>query len=150
MKKILILIAIIFLNNCTGYSPIFSSKQTNFYISEIIINEDNKSIRQIVKNLKPYTENNNKKKIILELDLSITETVSLRDAKGNVATQEMKMILDAKGTLPDGDTKKIQIVEKFTFNNQSNKFELNQYKKSIQSNLIDKIYEKLILELRIL
>ena len=86
----------------------------------------------------------------MELDLSITETVSLRDAKGNVATQEMKMILDAKGILSNGNTKKIQIVEKFTFNNQSNKFELNQYKKSIQSTLVDKIYEKLILELRIL
>ena len=86
----------------------------------------------------------------MELDLSITETVSLRDAKGNVATQEMKMILDARGILSNGNTKKIQIVEKFTFNNQSNKFELNQYKKSIQSTLVDKIYEKLILELRIL
>ena len=38
--------------------------------------------------------------------------------------------------------------EKFTFDNQSNKFELNQYKKSMESNLSDKIFENLILELR--
>ena len=62
MKKILIFVTLIMLNNCTGYSPIFSSKQTNFYIEEITVTEDNKLIRKIIRNLKPYTINNNKKK----------------------------------------------------------------------------------------
>ena len=34
--------------------------------------------------------------------------------------------------------------EKFTFKNQTNKFELEQYKRSLEDELIDKIFEKFI------
>ena len=150
MKKLLIFAIIILLNNCSGYNPIFSSKEINFYIEEIKISNDNKLIRNLVKNLKPYTINNNKKKIFLELNLEIKEKVTLRDEKGDMSQEEMKIILDVKSLLPDNSTKNFQFVETFVFNNQSNKFELNQYKKSIQATLIDKIYQDLILRLRTL
>ena len=148
MKKTIIFFILILLSNCSGYSPIFSSKQINFYIEEITITEDNKLIRKIVKNLKPYTVRNDKKKIKLILDLKLNETVILRDQKGDVASQEIKMILDAKSILPNEESRKFQFEEKFVINNQSNKFELNQYKNSIRSTMIDKIYEDLILKLR--
>ena len=148
MKKTIIFFIFILLSNCSGYSPIFSSKQINFYIEEITVTEDNKLIRKIVKNLKPYTVRNDKKKIKLILDLKLNETVILRDAKGDVASQENKMILNAKSILPNEETRKFQFEEKFVINNQSNKFELNQYKNSIRSTMIDEIYEDLILELR--
>ncbi len=148
MKKTIIFFILILLNNCSGYSPIFSSKQINFYIEEITVTEDNKLIRKIVKNLKPYTVRNDKKKIKLILDLKLNETIILRDEKGNVASQEIKMILDAKSILPNEKKRKFQFEEKFVINNQSNKFELNQYKNSIRSTMIDKIYEDLILKLR--
>ena len=150
MKKTIIFFIFILLSNCSGYSPIFSSKQINFYIEEITVTEDNKLIRKIVKNLKPYTVRNDKKKIKLILDLKLNETVILRDEKGDVASQEIKMTLDAKSILPNEEKKKFQFEEKFVINNQSNKFELNQYKNSIRSTMIDKIYEDLILKLRTL
>ena len=152
MKKIIflkIIIIFFFVTSC-GYSPIFSSKQTNFYIDKIIITEDDKLIRKIVKNLKPYTINNGKRKMELELNLKLNETVILRDEKGDVASQEIKITLDAKSILQEKKVDMFTFEEKFTFNNQSNKFELNQYKKNIQSNMIDKIYEDLILKLRTL
>ena len=148
MKKTIIFFILILLSNCSGYSPIFSSKQINFYIEEITVTEDNKLIRKIVKNLKPYTVRNDKKKIKLILDLKLNETVILRDEKGDVASQEIKMILDVKSILPNEEKRKFQFEEKFVINNQSNKFELNQYKNSIRSTMIDKIYEDLILKLR--
>jgi len=150
MRKILIFLILILLSNCSGYSPIFSSKITNFYIEEIIVNEDNKLIRRIIKNLKPYTINNNKKKIRLELDLKLSESVILRDEKGDVSSQEMKITLNVKSILQDKKVKEYTFIENFLFNNQSNKFELNQYKKNVQSNMIDKIYEDLIIKLRTL
>ena len=150
MKKILSFFILIALCSCSGYSPIFSSKQTNFYIDKIIITEDDKLIRKIVKNLKPYTINNGKRKIELELDLKLNETVILRDEKGDMASEEMKITLDIKSILQDKKVMKFRISEKFLFNNQSNKFELNQYKKNVQSNMMDKIYEELIIELRTL
>ena len=150
MKKILILLILIIISNCSGYSPIFSSKLTNFYIEEIIITEDNKLVKKIIRNLKPYTINNNTKKIKLELDLKLDETVILRDEKGDVATQEIKITLDVKSYFSNDEIKKFKFMEKFTVNNQSNKFELNQYKKNIQSTMVDKIYEDLIIKLRTL
>tara|TARA_B100001093_G_C26218611_1_gene755118 strand:- start:56 stop:508 length:453 start_codon:yes stop_codon:yes gene_type:complete len=150
MKKILILLILIIISNCSGYSPIFSSKLTNFYIEEIIITEDNKLVKKIIKNLKPYTINNNTKKIKLELDLKLDETVILRDEKGDVATQEIKITLNVKSYFSNDEIKKFKFMEKFTVNNQSNKFELNQYKKNIQSTMVDKIYEDLIIKLRTL
>ena len=150
MKRVLSFFILITLCSCSGYSPIFSSKQTNFYIDKIIITEDNKLIRKIVKNLKPYTINNAKRKIELELNLKLNEAVILRDEKGDVASQEIKITLDVKSILQEKKVERFKFEEKFTFNNQSNKFELNQYKKSVKSKMVDKIYEDLILKLRTL
>ena len=51
MKKILLIAVILVLNNCSGYQPIFSNKQFNFYISEITnINNDNIS-NQLIRSL---------------------------------------------------------------------------------------------------
>ena len=46
MRKIFIVIILLILNNCAGYKPIFSSKDVNFYIGEIIIKEDNKKLNE--------------------------------------------------------------------------------------------------------
>ena len=148
MKKLLTLLLIVLLSNCSGYSPIFSSKDTNFYIAEIVISNDNRLTRNLIKKLKPYTIKNDQKKIILELDMKVKETVTLKDEKGNVASEEMEIILEVKSILQNDNDKKFLFTEKFTFNDQSNKFELNQYKKNIQNNLVDKIYQDLILILR--
>ena len=147
MKKIFIVIILLILNNCAGYKPIFSSKDVNFYIGEIIIKEDNKLIRNIVKNLKPYTIQNDKQRITLELDLNLKEAITLKDKKGNTVSEEMEIVLEVKTFLENNDQIDFNFSEKFTFNNQSNKFELNQYKKRIQITLIEKIHQDLILSL---
>ena len=148
MKKIFIVIILLILNNCAGYKPIFSSKDVNFYIGEIIIKEDNKLIRNIVKNLKPYTIQNDKQRITLELDLNLKEAITLKDTKGNTVSEEMEIVLEVKTSLENNDQINFNFSEKFTFNNQSNKFELNQYKKRIQITLVEKIHQDLIMRLR--
>ena len=148
MKKIFIVIILLILNNCAGYKPIFSSKDVNFYIGEIIIKEDNKLIRNIVKNLKPYTIQNDKQRITLELDLNLKEAITLKDTKGNTVSEEMEIVLEVKTFLENNDQINFNFSEKFTFNNQSNKFELNQYKKRIQITLVEKIHQDLIMRLR--
>ncbi len=148
MKKIFIVIILLILNNCAGYKPIFSSKDVNFYIGEIIIKEDNKLIRNIVKNLKPYSIQNDKQRITLELNLNIKEAITLKDAKGNTVSEEIEIVLEVKTSLENNDQINFNFSEKFTFNNQSNKFELNQYKKRIQLTLVEKIHQDLIMRLR--
>ena len=147
MKKIILISLVIFLSNCAGYKPIFTSDQTNFYIEKIEISDDNKLVRKLVKNLKPYSIDNGKQSITLKLDLSKQENVIMKDAKGDPASYEIKIKLNVDVITKDGNNK-LNFEENFTFNNQSNKFELNQYKKNIEKNLINKIFESLMLELR--
>tara|TARA_B100000886_G_scaffold179751_1_gene123299 strand:+ start:3401 stop:3853 length:453 start_codon:yes stop_codon:yes gene_type:complete len=148
MRKIFIVIILLILNNCAGYKPIFSSKDVNFYIGEIIIKEDEKLIQNIVKNLKPYTIQNDKQRITLELNLNIKEAITLKDTKGNTVSEEMEIVLEVKTFLENKDQINFNFSEKFTFNNQSNKFDLNQYKKRIQITLVEKIHQDLIMRLR--
>ena len=147
MKKLILISLIIFLNNCTGYKPIFTSDQTNFYIEKIEISDDNKLVRKLVKNLKPYSIDNGKQSITLKLDLNKQENVIMKDAKGDPASYEIKIKLNVDVITKDGNNK-LNFEENFTFNNQSNKFELNQYKKNMETNLTNRIFENLILELR--
>ena len=147
MKKIILISLVIFLSNCAGYKPIFTSDQTNFYIEKIEISDDNKLVRKLVKNLKPYSIDNGKQSITLKLNLNKQENVIMKDAKGDPASYEIKIKLNVDVITKDGNNK-LNFEENFTFNNQSNKFELNQYKKNTETNLINKIFENLILELR--
>ncbi len=147
MKKIIFISLIIFLSNCAGYKPIFTSDQTNFYIEKIEISDDNKLLRKLIKSLKPFSVENGKQGITLKLNLNKQENVIMRDAKGDPASYEIKIELNVDVITKNG-TSKLNFRENFTFNNQSNKFELNQYKKNTETNLINKIFENLILELR--
>ena len=147
MKKIIFISLIIFLSNCAGYKPIFTSDQTNFYIEKIEISDDSKHVRKLIKSLKPYSVDNGKQSITLKLDLDKQENVIMKDAKGDPASYEIKIELKVDVITMNG-TNKLNFKENFTFNNQSNKFELNQYKKNMETNLINKIFENLILELR--
>jgi|TARA_B100000212_G_scaffold17540_1_gene11923 hypothetical protein len=147
MKKIILISLVIFLSNCAGYKPIFTSDQTNFYIEKIEISDDNKLVRKLVKNLKPYSIDNGKQSITLKLDLNKQENVIMKDAKGDPASYEIKIKLNVDVITKDGNNK-LNFEENFTFNNQSNKFELNQYKKNMETNLTNRIFENLILELR--
>ena len=128
MKKIILISLLLFLSNCTGYKPIFTSDQTNFYIEKIEISNDNKLVRKLIKSLKPYSVDNGKQSITLKLDLDKQENIIMKDAKGDPASYEIKIELNVDVIMMDG-TNKLNFKENFTFNNQSNKFELNQYKK---------------------
>ena len=147
MKKIILISLVIFLSNCAGYKPIFTSDQTNFYIEKIELSNDSKLVRKLIKSLKPYSVENGKQGITLKLDLKKQENVIMKDAKGDPASYEIKIELNVDIVMSEG-TKKLNYKENFTFNNQSNKFELNQYKKNTEINLVNKIFENLMLELR--
>ena len=147
MKKILIITLIMILNGCGGYQPIFAGKEIDFYIEKIEnIKNDDISIK-IIKKLEPYTNNTNKKKVELEIESSVTERVVSKDSKGDPVVFEIE--IQSYISIFNASVKSNFIYkENFSFNNQSNKFELKQYKKNITNNLIDRIIEKLIIELR--
>ena len=147
MKKIFFFCLLVLIHNCAGYSPVFTSNQINFYIEKIEIDNDNKLVREIIKNLKPYSIKNGGQKISLKLDLKTQENIIMKDEKGDPASYEVKLTLNAN-IITEKGTRSIIFNESFSFNNQSDKFELNQYKKNVETILVNKIFESLIMRLR--
>ncbi len=148
MRKILFFILIVFLNNCTGYKPILYDKSINFYIDEISNLSGDSTTEKIIRKLSPYrTDNKSDNKINLDISSIIDEKTTSKDSKGNELTFEKNIKVNIVSTKNEEITK-FTYNESFSFNNQSNKFELNQYKKNIEEIMINKILEQLIIDLR--
>ena len=149
MKKICLLILVLFLTNCSGYKPVFSTKDINFFIDQITITDNDKISYKIKKKLKPYSsENINKIKINLNINSSKEIKTISKDNKGDALMFNLIVNSSVEVLSNEVIEKKYKFNEKFTFKNQTNKFELEQYKRSLEDELIDKIFEKLILNLR--
>ena len=119
MKNFLIISLIIILNNCGGYEPIFSGKETNFYIQEIKNINNDKITNQVIRRLKPYTIDTNKTEIKLEIDSSSNERIVSKNAKGDPVTFELVIKVKIKIIISE-EQKFLNYVENFSFNNQSN------------------------------
>ena len=151
MKKILIIFIILSFYGCSGYKPILTSKSINFNIKQIEINKDDKISYVIKKKLNPYTKQPKEKiNILLRIDSTEQINVIAKDSKGDDSVYEITIKTNDQIVFEDLNKEQIKFQEKFNFNNQSNKFALEQYKKDIRSDLIKKIVEKLILKLRVI
>ena len=151
MKKILLLFCFWLMLGCSGYQPIFSTKDSTFYIEDFEILNNDKIAHQINNRLSDYKkEDTNKKKYTLTVSSKKNIEVISRDSKGN--SQLYKMIIDVSVTVISNQEiiKKIDLQKSFSYSNSNNKFGLYQYKKEIEENLISKISEELILRLQIL
>ena len=147
MKKNFLILVFFFISQCVGYEPIYSSKEQNFYIDTISTEIDDKISRNIEKKLKPYTKKNEKEKIELKIKSIKEEKILSKDNKGDPVILEIEISTNVVIS-NNKMTKTLKFVERFSYTNQSNKFEFEQYKKNIEKNLIDKIFDKLIFKLR--
>ena len=148
MKKLIfIVIALFILNNC-GYSPIYSSKNNNFYI-DISQKDRSKLNSKIGNNIKKFSNQNSENIIQLEISSNKKINTISKDKKGDPSRFNMTISLTInilnKNNYEINKTK--SFTEKFDYNNNSNKFSLKQYEKDIEDNLINKIIEKSIIYL---
>ena len=149
MKKIIVLFISILLTNCGGYKPIYSSKGLNFYLDEIKFSNNDRTSQKIVRKLKPYrTSSNEKQKINLEINSSKELRTIAKDAKGNDTTFELVIKSNIKVINESFNITNISIEERFVHNNQTNKFELKQYRKNIEDDLIDKMIGKFLTRIK--
>tara|TARA_B100000780_G_C20997237_1_gene398928 strand:- start:137 stop:598 length:462 start_codon:yes stop_codon:yes gene_type:complete len=153
MKKILLYLCFLIFFGCSGYEPIFSKKDLNFYISDIENINNNKTTIQIIRNIRSFKLNDNSKKnYFLKINSKENEEVTSRDSKGDPLTYRItintKVIVFRDGSNVLYNT--INITKDFSYNYQVNQFELGQYKKDIVENLIVKISEEILLELQLM
>ena len=146
-KKITIIISFLLLLSC-GYKPIFSSNKANFSITEIKLFGKINIGSKIKKNLNIYKNAENKSIFYsLEINADQKQNVISKDAKGDPKIFEMQISIDLTILENNKIKNKKNFKESFTYNNSTNKFDLKQYEKNIEDNLIKKIITKITLYL---
>jgi len=141
MKKTLALLFFIFIVGC-GYSKIYKSINSFTYKS-IIYSGDKQLGRQIASALsfKEDKNNNNLKKITLETKKNIV--VTSKNSKGQ--NQSYRMVVFLNLVIEDNEiiNQEKTFVKDFAYNTKDNKFELSEYEKQIENNLIKEIVEEI-------
>ena len=143
-KRVFFFILLFTLWNC-GYEPLYSKKEKfDTAIQSFELEGDKKLNRKIASSLglKNQIDTTGYKLII---NSNKTFRAVTKDSAGN--TSVYKTQITVKVSLMDGDKvyKEKIFVSEFTYNNIDNKFDLSQYQKDIEINLINKIIEKIFL-----
>ena len=149
MKKLIIIVITLFiLNNC-GYSPIYSSKNNNFYIKEISQKNINKLDSKIMNKIKKFSNKDSENTIELKITSNRKIDIITKDEQGDPTKFQMTISLNInilkKNKYEMNKTKSFST--KFNYNNNANKFTLKQYEKEIENILINKVVEKSIIYL---
>ena len=141
-KSILLILLFFILANC-GFEPIYSSKKSNFNIGEIkIISKD--KFNSIIKNkLKNISNNESQNKFDLIINSEKKRIISSKDTKGNPQLLTMIISVEVQIIKDNVIKNKKNFSQNFSYSNDSNKFNLAQYEKDIEKNLINKIIENI-------
>ena len=151
MKKIILYFYLCFIIGCSGYQPLLSTNNLKFYVNDVENIGNNKITKNLIKKIKHLRLKNEKKR---EFNLKINSKKKLiiasKDAKGDPLIY--KMIITTNLDVYENDEKigKIYLKEDFSFKNNSDNFNLSQYKMNIEENLINKTSEELVLKLQAL
>jgi outer membrane lipopolysaccharide assembly protein LptE/RlpB len=150
MKKIILCLYFFILVGCVGYEPLLSTKNLSFYIENIENINDNPITKKISYKLKNKSlEVDGKRKYILRVNSNNKEIITSKDSRGVAATYEMTINVEVEVFYKETmlPINKFKISKSANYNNQTNKFDLAQYKKVIEENIIDKIAQEITIKL---
>ena len=145
LKRYLSLFFIITLTSCS-YKPIFSEKNYNFEINEILFTGD-KYVNKIIEskfNLIKEEQSKNKKKYNISIRTNKEKLIVSKDSKGDPL--KFDLVVSAYYEISNNGklllNKRIQ--KNSIYNNEIDKFKLEQSEKIILDNLSKKISETII------
>ena len=145
MKSLIsIIILSILLTNC-GFQPIYNSKNNNFQIIEIKNKNENKNSFSIENMIMSLSNKDALRKLKLEIDYDQSLTTVLKDSKGDPSKKKISVIVNLKIRNEGNNllsTKNFN--EEFSYDVQSDKFNLSQYEDNIINNLNNKISNDII------
>ena len=132
-KKLLftILISVIlFLNNC-GYKSVYSSK--NFSLSVNQLNyQNNRLNNKFARIIRSISNENSKNGINLTFEAKQNVKVLSKDKAGEPSIFEIKIEIQITT-----DNKVKNLIGRETFNNDKDKFKLNQYQRQLEKQIIE-------------
>jgi len=132
-KKLLftILISVIlFLNNC-GYKSVYSSKNFLLSINKLDY-QNNKLNNKFARIIRSISNDDSKNGINLTFEANQNIKVLSKDKTGEPSIFEMK--IEIQITI---DNKVKNLIGRETFNNDKDKFKLNQYQRQLESQIIE-------------
>ena len=145
LKRYISLFFIITLTSCS-YKPIFSEKNYNFEINEILFTGD-KYVNKIIEskfNLIKEEQSKNKKKYNISIQTKKEKLIVSKDSKGDPL--KFDLVVSAYYEISNNGklllNKRIQ--KNSIYNNEIDKFKLEQSEKIILDNLSKKISETII------
>ncbi len=149
IKKNLIkvLILLFFVSAC-GYTPIYTSKNSNFAITQLSTTGNNKLNRIISEKLANYKDADANKQLTLTVNTLLNKEVSSKDTKGNPKTYRINLksnivIIDSKG-----NEKNKLFIKSIDYNNKNNKSDLKKLENETSKILATKIAEEIIVYLQ--
>ena len=148
-KKIFTLLLFLFLSSC-GYEAIYSkknSKNYDFFISKLNFAGDRDINLRMKERLNNFTFNEKNKNFALKISNSSTKEIVAKNTLGDAVTFKNTIATNIEVSMNGEFKNSFVIVESFTYNNNSNRFNLKRYEKEIKNNLAETITDKLILRL---
>ncbi len=144
--KILKFFILIFVVSACSYEPIFLKKNYDFKIEEIILSGD-KNVNSIIDSKLKFFGNNSEnynKIYLINIYTDKRKRIISKDSKGNPLKFEISIttsyeVMDLEKTLVNR-----KINKKNNYNNESDKFKLEQSEKIIVENLSERIVEEII------
>ena len=142
MKKKFLLMLILILANSCGYEAIYSKKnQTILTVGKIESTGDKNLNKKIISQIPLDLDDNNNKVLVINTQKQLDSVSKNRAGNTNIynLTINSKVSLKIKKKIINSKN----FTSSFSYNNISNKFDLEQYKRNIEQNLTNKIAEEI-------
>ena len=129
MKKIFLILIILLLNSC-GYTPIYSTKESNYKIINFEKNINNNLTNYIQNSISSFSSDDATKNLNINFEFKEKISIILKDSKGDPSRNRLTItvdlsILDSNNNLISSNI----FTENFEYNIDDNKFKLKQYEK---------------------
>ena len=148
MKKnfLYLILILVFVQNC-GYTPIYSSKNKSFFKFNVYEFKGDEELNEIL-NIQIQRFSNNLSKNIIDLKIFsyYEKEILSKDKKGEATKFLMKKIINFE-IVNSNNNSNFSFNKETTINNIDDKFELNNYEKSIKEDFISSSIDELILKL---
>ena len=144
MKKIILVLIFLTINNC-GFTPLYSSKNSNYNVVSIEKNINNNLTNYIQNSISVLSNESSEKNLKINFDLIENIAVILKDSKGDPKKNRLTISVDLSLFSEDQSLISVKnFSESFEYNIQDNKFNLRQYEKNIKFNLVEEITQQML------
>ena len=144
MKKNLLIILLLLLNSC-GFTPIYSSKDSNYNIISFEKNINNNLTGYIQNSISALSNENASKSLNINLNFTEDISVILKDSKGDPSRNRLTVTIDMSISGVNENLIASNVFsESFEYNIDDNKFNLKQYEKNLKFSLVEQITQQII------